>query len=194
MNNISPTTEVAQVASEHMPSELEGMTADEQETQRALWQAELTQIEDEITTLRTVLASKVRRTTELKKNLGITVWKELTEDVNIGLKNVKESNVYQTVENRMGQVTKAVTEAPIYQKTTSLIGGITGNISNKLGQMRHSESFKSFEEKVGTAYENVKTKVSTSRSGSMQSLNDGIPRSHGSVATSPTIDEEKPIA
>lgn len=36
--------EVAQVASEHMPSELEGMTADEQETQRALWQAELTQV------------------------------------------------------------------------------------------------------------------------------------------------------
>lgn len=43
-----------------------------------------------------------------------------------------------------------------YQKTTSLIGGITGNITNKLGQMRHSESFKSFEEKVGSAYENVK--------------------------------------
>lgn len=45
-----------------------------------------------------------------------------------------------------------------YQKTTSLIGGITGNITNKLGQMRHSESFKSFEEKMGSAYENVKVK------------------------------------
>lgn len=43
-----------------------------------------------------------------------------------------------------------------YQKTTSLIGGITGGITNKIGQMRHSESFKSFEEKVGSAYENVK--------------------------------------
>lgn len=43
-----------------------------------------------------------------------------------------------------------------YQKTTSLIGGFTGNITNKIGQMRHSESFRSFEEKVGSAYENVK--------------------------------------
>lgn len=194
MNNISPTTEEAHIAGETMPKELEGMTLDEQETQRALWKAELSQIEDEIATLRTVLASKMRRSAELKKNLGFTVWKELSDDVNQGIKNVKESNVYQSVETRVGQVTKAVTEAPIYQKTTSIIGGITGNITNKLGQMRHSESFKSFEEKVGTAYENVKTKVSTSRSNSMHSLDDGIARQHGSVATSPTIAEEKPIA
>lgn len=43
-----------------------------------------------------------------------------------------------------------------YQKTTSVIGGLAGNISTKIGQMRHSDSFKSFEEKVGSAYENVK--------------------------------------
>lgn len=73
---------------------MEGLTPDEQETQKALWRAELSQIEDEIATLRTVLASKIRRSTDLKKKLGITVWKELTEDVNQGLKNVKESNVY----------------------------------------------------------------------------------------------------
>lgn len=47
-----------------------------------------------------------------------------------------------------------------YQKTTSLIGGITGNITNKIGQMRHSESFRSIEEKVGSAYENVKVSYS----------------------------------
>lgn len=46
-----------------------------------------------------------------------------------------------------------------YQKTTSLIGGITGNITNKIGQMRHSDSFRSIEEKVGSAYENVKVLV-----------------------------------
>lgn len=46
-----------------------------------------------------------------------------------------------------------------YQKTTSIIGGITGNITNKIGQMRHSESFRSIEEKVGSAYENVKVSV-----------------------------------
>ncbi|XP_065163028.1 uncharacterized protein F13E6.1 isoform X2 [Atheta coriaria] len=138
------------------------------------WKAELAQIEDEIATLRTVLAAKVRRSAELKRNLGITVWKEVSEDINQGIKNVKDSNVYQ--------------------KTTSLIGGLTAGVTNKLGQMRHSESFKSFEEKAASAMESVKTKVgSVSRSGSQQSLNDIRSRS-GSIATSPTIPEDKPIA
>lgn len=52
------------------------------------------QIEDEIQTLREVLASKVRTSHELKRKLGISVWKELSEDVNQGLKNVKDSTVY----------------------------------------------------------------------------------------------------
>ncbi|XP_022918991.1 uncharacterized protein F13E6.1 isoform X2 [Onthophagus taurus] len=179
------------------PADLSHLTPEEKLKQEEEWRTELAVIEDDIATLRTVLSMKMKRSAELKRNLGITVWKELTEDVNQGIKNVKESNVYQTVETKVGQVTKAVTDAPIYQKTTSLIGGITGNITNKIGQMRHSESFKSFEEKVGSAYENVKTKVGTtvSRSGSQQSLDDDNLRSRSSsVATSPTIHEEKPIA
>jgi hypothetical protein len=35
---------------------------------------------------------------------------------------------------------------------SSLFGGLT----NKIGQMRNSDSFKSFEERVGGAYESVK--------------------------------------
>lgn len=42
------------------------------------------------------------------------------------------------------------------EKTTSILGGITAGVSHKLGQMRNSESFRSIEERVGTAYENVK--------------------------------------
>lgn len=42
------------------------------------------------------------------------------------------------------------------EKTSSIFGGITGGISSKLGQMRNSESFRSIEEKMGSAYENVK--------------------------------------
>lgn len=36
---------------------------------------------------------QIRQSSELKRKLGITVWKEITEDVNQGLKNVKESQV-----------------------------------------------------------------------------------------------------
>lgn len=54
---------------------------------------ELARVEEEITTLRTVLQSKVRHASELKRKLGITVWKEMTDDVSQSLKSVKESNV-----------------------------------------------------------------------------------------------------
>lgn len=54
---------------------------------------ELVRIEEEITTLRTVLASKVRRQGELKRKLGISVWREISDDMNQGIKNVKESDV-----------------------------------------------------------------------------------------------------
>lgn len=194
-NSSSPVTEDAFAAGGDPRTYADGdLTEEELLKKQEEWKAELAQIEDEIATLRTVLAAKVRRSAELKRNLGITVWKEVSEDINQGIKNVKDSNVYQTVECKVGQVTKAVTDAPIYQKTTSLIGGLTAGVTNKLGQMRHSESFKSFEEKAASAMESVKTKVgSVSRSGSQQSLNDIRSRS-GSIATSPTIPEDKPIA
>ncbi|XP_018563250.1 tumor protein D52 isoform X2 [Anoplophora glabripennis] len=185
--------EEAMAASDHVAPDLSHLSTEEKLEQEKLWKEELAQIEDEIATLRTVLAAKMRRSAELKRNLGITVWKEVSDDINQGIKNVKESNVYQTVETKVGQVTKAVTDAPIYQKTTSIIGGITGNITTKIGQMRHSESFRSIEEKVGTAYENVKTKV-VSRSNSQQSLDEAGRSRSGSVVTSPTIPEEKPVA
>lgn len=42
--------------------------------------------------------------------------------------------------------------------TTSILGGFGSGITSKLGQMRNSESFRSLEERVGSAYENVKVK------------------------------------
>jgi hypothetical protein len=160
--------------------ELAGLTLEEQEKQRAEWSTELARVEEEITTLRTVLQSKVRHASELKRKLGITVWKEMTEDVSQSLKNVKESNVFQRTES-------AVKTAA--EKTSSLFSGITGGFTSKISQMKNSESFKSFEERVGSAYENVKTKVTTPRSGSISSFNEGQEHDD-SVPASPTIPEK----
>lgn len=41
-------------------------------------------------------------------------------------------------------------------KTTSVIGGIAGKMTQKLTEMKQSDSFRSFEERVGSAYENVR--------------------------------------
>lgn len=40
--------------------------------------------------------------------------------------------------------------------TTSILGGFGSGITMKIGQMRNSDSFRSLEERVGSAYENVK--------------------------------------
>lgn len=191
-------------------TDLEGLTEEEKEKQRLIWQKELAKVEEEIQTLRHVLQSKLRTSQELKRKLGISVWRELTDDLSQGVRNVKESNVYQNVEEKITHLGKVVADAPIYQKTESvvkataestrtLLGGLTGGFTHKIGQLKNSESFRSLEEKVGSAYENVKTKVSSSRSSSMQSFDEALreetaKRANATNPTSPTIPEGKPIS
>lgn len=163
------------------------LSPEEQEKQRAEWTAELTKTEEEIQTLRQVLASKVKHAQDLKTKLGITVWKEFTDDMSQGMKNVRESTAYQKTESAL----KTTAE-----KTTSLFGGIGA----KLTQVKETQAFKSLEEKVGSAYSNVKTKVSGSRSNSTQSFDEALKEaeaakksSDGTPATTPAIPEDKPL-
>ncbi|XP_037944514.1 tumor protein D54-like isoform X6 [Teleopsis dalmanni] len=197
-----PTSPAASVASADIAAEFAALTVEEQEQQRAEWSQELARVEEEIVTLRTVLASKTRHASDLKRKLGITVWKEITDDMNQGLKNVKESSVFQSVEQSVGNITKAVHDAPIFQrtesvlkstseKTASVFGSITSGISSKFSQMKNSDSMRSIEEKVGSAYENVKTKVSTSRSGSVTSFPDALNENNSSGLNSPTNSTDK---
>lgn len=199
LSDISPSASSVGSATEAINDELAHLSVEEQEHQKAEWSQELSRVEEEIQTLRTVLASKIHHSTELKRKLGITVWKEITDDVSSSLKSVKESNVYQTVETKVDGIRNAVVETPIYHKTETVIkvagektSSLFSGFSNKLSQMKNSESFKSFEERVGGAYESVKTKVSTSRSGSVQSFNDFTNSATNTAPASP-IHEEKPI-
>ncbi|XP_050326231.1 tumor protein D52 isoform X4 [Bactrocera neohumeralis] len=173
-----PASPVASVASADIAAEFAALTAEEQEKQRAEWSQELARVEEEINTLRTVLASKTRHASDLKRKLGITMWKEITDDMNQGLKNVKESSVFQRTES----VLKSTSE-----KTASVFGSITSGITSKFSQMKNSDSMRSIEEKVGSAYENVKTRVSTSRSGSINSFPDALNENNSSSGlNSPT--------
>nr|BAH70526.1 ACYPI005467 [Acyrthosiphon pisum] len=163
-------------------NELQGLSLEEQEKQKEEWQQELNKVEEEIKTLREVLGSKVKASQELRRKLGYTVWQEISEDVSQSLRNVKESNVYQNVEDKFTQFGKAVVDAPIYQKTESVVKQLQRKLQQyledlvvvsqpNLAQIKNSESFRSFEEKVGSALENVKTKVA-SRSNSMQNFDE----------------------
>lgn len=50
--------------------------------------------EEEIQTLRTVLTAKIKRSNDIKRQLGITVWKELRDEVGTNLKNIQETTAY----------------------------------------------------------------------------------------------------
>ncbi|XP_030558172.1 tumor protein D52 isoform X5 [Drosophila novamexicana] len=186
-----PASPAASVASAEIAAEFAALTVEEKEQRRAEWSQELARVEEEINTLRTVLASKTRHASDLKRKLGITVWKELTDDVNQGVKNLKESHVFQRTES----VLKTTGE-----KTASVFGSITSGITSKFSQMKNSESMRSIEASVGSAYENVKvsyeqnnflcqshaTKV-TSRSGSVSSFPDDLDENNSpSGLNSPT--------
>lgn len=45
------------------------------------------------------------------------------------------------------------------EKTGSMFGGFTANLSAKIGAIKESETFRSLEEKVGSAYTNVKVRL-----------------------------------
>ncbi|CAG2106384.1 unnamed protein product, partial [Medioppia subpectinata] len=77
------------------------------------WRLELAKTEEEIQTLRQVLTSKVQRSHELKRKLGITVWKEFREDMEQGIKNIQETTAYKDTSDKLVEWNNAVQTAPI---------------------------------------------------------------------------------
>ncbi|CAD5114256.1 DgyrCDS3397 [Dimorphilus gyrociliatus] len=114
------------------------------------WRDELAKLEDDITTLRQVLHYKIEQTNELKHKLGITPIKEFQQDLKTGIQNIKESETYQ----KTGEVFKSV---------GAKMGGVFSLTKNKLGGMRNSTAFRSFEERIGGAVSNVKSRVRGSK-------------------------------
>jgi len=165
------------------------------------WRRELAKTEEEIQTLRQVLTAKVKQSHELKRKLGITVWKEFREDMEQGIKNIQETTasglgIFTTPAYQ--KTTEAVKIAS--EKTTSAFGSLGGSVARKLGEVKNSNAFKSFEERVGYAVTNVKSKMSGSRSNSTNSFEDALNStqrrtSQGNTpSTTPTIAEDKPIS
>jgi len=125
------------------------------EQQKEEWRNELTKLEEDIATLRQVLGAKVRQSSELKRKLGITPIAEFKADMRHGIQNIRDSDAYQKT-NTAFKTAGA--------KTASAFSTVGAYASKKMGDMRNSNAFKSFEEKMGGAYSNMKNTVSGSRS------------------------------
>lgn len=128
------------------------------------WKAELIKLEQEITTLKSVLNVKMAEANRLKHLLGITPIREFQNDFKQGIRNIKESETYQKTTEKVGQLGDAISTSDAYQKTGAALKTFGSWSSRKMSDARNSNLFKSVEEKVGGAYSNMKTKITGSKS------------------------------
>ncbi|KAM9218858.1 tumor protein D54 isoform 5-T5 [Leptosomus discolor] len=156
----------------------EGLTLAEEEELRS----ELAKVEEEIGTLRQVLAAKERHCGELKRKLGLTPLDGLKQNLSKSWHDVQVSNAYVKTSEKLGEWNDKVTQSDFYkktqetlsqagQKTSAALSNVGSVISRKLGDMRNSATFKSFEDRVGT----IKSRVV----GSRENSTDGLPSPSG---------------
>ncbi|XP_054029556.1 tumor protein D54 isoform X4 [Dryobates pubescens] len=151
----------------------EGLTLAEEEELRS----ELAKVEEEIGTLRQVLAAKERHCGELKRKLGLTPLDGLKQNLSKSWHDVQVSNAYVKTSEKLGEWNDRVTQSDFYkktqetlsqagQKTSAALSNVGSVLSRKFGDMRNSATFKSFEDRVGT----IKSRVVGSRENSTDSL------------------------
>ncbi|KAJ8270742.1 hypothetical protein GJAV_G00118720 [Gymnothorax javanicus] len=126
------------------------------EEEREEIQTELAKLEDEIATLKQVLAAKEKQHAELKQKLGITAMGELRNNINKSWQEMQTSTAYK-------KTSETLSTAGL--KTSAAFSTLGTVISKRLGDMRNSPSFKSFEERVENTVTNLKSKVGGTGSG-----------------------------
>ncbi|KAM8996607.1 tumor protein D54 isoform 4-T4 [Guaruba guarouba] len=151
----------------------EGLTPAEEEELRS----ELAKVEEEIGTLRQVLAAKERHCGELKRKLGLTPLDGLKQNLSKSWHDVQVSNAYLSASSTLEDWNEKLTQSEAYkktqetlsqagQKTSAALSNVGSVISRKLGDMRNSATFKSFEDRVGT----IKSRMVGSRENSTDGL------------------------
>merc|ERR1739838_664568 len=113
------------------------------EAERGESERELDKIEEEIKTLRQVLQVKMRRSQELKRQLGLTPLQELQTT----LKTIQESDAYQKTTSSLKTAT-AKTGVVLTLAGTS----IGTSVKSKLGHLKKSPSIQSLQERMNTTY------------------------------------------
>ncbi|XP_041953015.1 tpd52 like 2a isoform X6 [Alosa sapidissima] len=120
-----------------------GLTEEEAEELRV----ELTKVEDEIQTLRQVLAAKERHAGDIKRQLGISPLNEIKQNISKGWQDVQSSNAYLQTKEKLGQWNESITHSNAYKKTqetlsqagqvtSAALSSMGAAISERIGTMR----------------------------------------------------------
>ncbi|XP_043931120.1 tumor protein D53 isoform X2 [Protopterus annectens] len=111
---------------------------------------ELAKLEDEILTLRQVLAAKEKHLVEIKQKLGVNTLNELKQNFSKGWHDMQTMTAYKKTQETLSHAG---------QKATAALSNVGSAITKKFGDMRNSPTFKSFEEKMENTVTTFKTKV-----------------------------------
>ncbi|KAM3931793.1 tumor protein D53 isoform 2-T2 [Leptodactylus fuscus] len=111
---------------------------------------ELAKLEDEIVTLRQVLAAKEKHLAEIKHKLGVSMMNELKQNFSRSWHDVQTHSAYKKTQETLSQAG---------MKASAAITNVGSAIGKKLGDMRNSPTFKSFEERVENTVTTLKAKV-----------------------------------
>uniref|UniRef100_A0A8C0HF13 TPD52 like 2 n=1 Tax=Buteo japonicus TaxID=224669 RepID=A0A8C0HF13_9AVES len=140
----------------------EGLTLAEEEELRS----ELAKVEEEIGTLRQVLAAKERHCGELKRKLGLTPLDGLKQNLSKSWHDVQVSNAYVKTSEKLGEWNDKVTQSDFYkktqetlsqagQKTSAALSNVGSVISRKLVLLScYPNSLFSFQSRVVGSREN----------------------------------------
>ncbi|XP_029452397.1 tumor protein D53 [Rhinatrema bivittatum] len=142
-------TQPLQEADEDLTTEAD-ITEVISEEEREDLKVELDKLEDEISTLRQVLAAKEKYLVEIKQKLGMNRMNELKQNFSKGWHDVQTHSAYKKTQETLSHAG---------QKATAAISNVGSAIGKRLGDMRNSPTFKSFEERVENTMTNFKTRV-----------------------------------
>ncbi|XP_041080798.1 tumor protein D54-like isoform X3 [Polyodon spathula] len=123
-----------------------GLTEDESEELKN----ELTKVEDEIVTLRQVLAAKEKTAYELKRKLGLTPLNELKQNFTKGWQDVQTSSAYVKTSEKLGEWNEKVTGSDLYLSASATLEDIT-----------HSEAYKKTQETLSQAGQKTSAALTT---------------------------------
>ncbi|XP_070533368.1 tumor protein D52-like isoform X2 [Ptychodera flava] len=131
---------------------------------------ELEKTEEEITTLKQVLQAKEKRVHEIKQKLGLTPLNQFQKNVKESWTSIQQSSAYQKTNKKLTTWNDHMTKSSAYnktktglstasQKTGAAFTSFGSSVSRKMGELKNSTAFKSFEEKTTSFASSVKQAV-----------------------------------
>jgi len=98
---------------EPIKEEFQSLSPENQAKQREKWAKDLATTNAELEAIVIELRGKARHAQMLKRKLGLTAWREFSDDMIEGMKKLKESPMYQKVEDTLNETMSELTSLVI---------------------------------------------------------------------------------